>query len=64
MSASHCHPTIGGLHPVGTKFRIKVKLTDREGGGEYLFNSWQWEYEVVTEKEFAKLYPRRRKRAT
>lgn len=34
-------------YPVGTRFRIWAKLTDREGGGEYLYSSWQWKYEVL-----------------
>ena len=44
------------LHPVGTKFRIKVKLTDREGGTNFLYNSYRWPYYVVSDDEFRKLY--------
>ena len=44
-------------YPVGTKFRLKAKLTDREGGGEYLYSSYKWPYEVVTDAEFKRLYP-------
>jgi hypothetical protein len=33
--------------PVGTKFRLQVKLTDRKGGGEYLYSSFRWKFEVV-----------------
>jgi hypothetical protein len=43
-------------YPVGTKFRLKVKLTDRGGGGEYLFSSYKWSYNVITEDEFARLH--------
>lgn len=28
--------------PVGTRFRMKVKLTDREGRGDFLYSSFQW----------------------
>lgn len=35
-------------HPIGTTFRIKAKLTDREGGGEFLYSYWGWDYEVVS----------------
>lgn len=35
-------------HPLGTVFRIKAKLTDREGGGEFLYSYWGWDYEVVS----------------
>lgn len=42
--------------PVGTKFRLKVKLTNRHGSGEYLYNSYHWKYEVMSEEEFKSLY--------
>lgn len=35
-------------HPIGTTFLIKAKLTDREGGGEFLYSYWGWDYEVVS----------------
>lgn len=35
--------------PVGTKFRIKVKLSDRLGDGEFLYSYHGWPFEVVTE---------------
>ena len=35
-------------HPVGTRFKLKAKLTDRDGGGEYLYSYWGWKYEVVS----------------
>ena len=34
-------------HPIGTKFRIRAKLTDLEGGGEFLYSHHSWPYEVV-----------------
>ena len=33
--------------PVGTRFRIKAKLTDKEGGGEFLYSYFGWKFEVV-----------------
>lgn len=33
--------------PVGTKFRMKVKLTDKLGGGEFLYSYHGWPVEVV-----------------
>ncbi len=30
-------------YPVGSKFKVQVALTDRPGGGQYLFSSWQWD---------------------
>ena len=34
-------------YPVGTKFRIRAKLTDREDGGEFLYSYFGWKYEVL-----------------
>jgi hypothetical protein len=33
--------------PVGTRFRIKAKLTDKEGGGEFLYSYFGWKFEVI-----------------
>ena len=30
-------------YPVGTRFKIQVKLMKRPSGAEYLFSSWQWD---------------------
>jgi hypothetical protein len=38
-------------HPVGTRFKIRAKLTDRLGGGEFLYSYFGWDYEVLTELE-------------
>lgn len=35
-------------YPVGTVFRIRAKLTDREGGGEFLYSYHGWRVEVVS----------------
>ena len=42
-----CSRAMRKSHPVGTRFKVWAKLTDREGGGEYLYTSWQWPYKVV-----------------
>jgi hypothetical protein len=42
-----CSRSLVRDYPVGTRFRLRVKLTDREGGGEYLYSSWQWPFEVL-----------------
>ena len=34
-------------HPVGTRFMITAKLTDRRGGGEFLHSPYSWEFEVL-----------------
>lgn len=33
--------------PVGTKFRIFAKETDREGGPSFLYTHHSWPYEIV-----------------
>lgn len=42
-----CSKELSRDYPVGTRFRIKAKLTDREGGGEFLYSSYRWAYEVL-----------------
>lgn len=34
-------------YPIGTKFRLKLKLTDRLGEGEFLYSYYGWPVEVV-----------------
>lgn len=34
-------------YPVGTRFKIRAKLTDRLGGGEYLYSHFGWHVEVL-----------------
>jgi hypothetical protein len=42
-----CAKTLSKDFPVGTKFRIRAKLTDREGGGEFLYSYFGWKFEVI-----------------
>lgn len=35
-------------HPVGTKFKIKAKITAKEGGIEFLYSHYDWPYTVLT----------------
>lgn len=41
-----CSRSMRESHPVGTKFRIKVKQTDREGT-PFLYSYHGWAYDVV-----------------
>jgi hypothetical protein len=34
-------------YPIGTKFRIKVKLTNREDGTPFLYSHYKWNCEVI-----------------
>lgn len=42
-----CSKKLSKDYPVGTKFRIQTKLTDREGAGEYLYSYFGWPVEVL-----------------
>ena len=42
-----CSRAMRKNHPIGTKFRISVKETDREGGKPFLYTHHSWPYEVV-----------------
>jgi hypothetical protein len=33
--------------PLGTKFRIKAKITSRDGGTPFIYSSYKWNYEVL-----------------
>ncbi|MGB4347881.1 MAG: hypothetical protein WBJ21_15975, partial [Burkholderiaceae bacterium] len=35
------------LYPVGTRFKIRAKLTDREGSGDFLYSYHGWNVEVL-----------------
>jgi len=45
-----CSKTLSNNYPVGTKFKLKVKLTDRKGGGKYLYSYYKWSFEAFTDK--------------
>ena len=45
--AVECAKKLSRDYPVGTRFMLQAKLTDREGCGEYLYSSYRWEFEVV-----------------
>lgn len=42
-----CSKSMRKSHPLGTRFRILVKSTDREGGRPFLYSHYKWPYEVV-----------------
>lgn len=43
-----CSKKLSEDYPIGTKFILTAKLTDREDGGEYLYSYFGWKYEVVS----------------
>ena len=42
-----CSKSLSQRYPVGTRFRLRVKLTDKEGGGEFLYSYHGWPVKVV-----------------
>ncbi|RTK99792.1 MAG: hypothetical protein EKK57_08685 [Proteobacteria bacterium] len=37
-----CSKKLSTEYPVGTKFKLRVKLTDKEGGNPFLYSSYKW----------------------
>lgn len=54
-----CSGSMRKLHPVGTKFLIKAKLTEAYGT-PFLYSSYRWNYEVLSTSA-AKAYIERAK---
>lgn len=46
-----CSKRMRASHPVGTKFKIQAKIKRKEGGPEFLYTSYKWPYEVMSDKE-------------
>ena len=42
-----CSRSMRMQYPIGTKFRIYAKETDREGGKPFLYSHYDWPFEVV-----------------
>ena len=42
-----CASALKRHYPVGSVFRLRAKLTDRQGTGEYLYSHHSWDFEVV-----------------
>ena len=42
-----CSKKLSTEYPVGTKFKIRAKLTDREGAGDFLYSYHAWPFEVI-----------------
>lgn len=42
-----CSRSLTRDFPVGTRFRLQVKLTDRQGDGEFLYSYYGWPFEVL-----------------
>jgi hypothetical protein len=42
-----CSKSLSQRYSVGTRFRLRVKLTDKEGGGEFLYSYHGWPVKVL-----------------
>lgn len=42
-----CSKKLSRDYPVGTRFLITAKLSDREGGGEFVESYYGWPFEVL-----------------
>lgn len=40
-------------YPVGTKFILRCKVTDRQGSPPFLYTHYNWPYRVLTDAEAA-----------
>jgi hypothetical protein len=42
-----CSKALSRDYPVGTRFRIRAKITDREGSRPFLYSYFGWSHDVV-----------------
>lgn len=56
-----CSSKMRKKYPIGTKFKIMAKLSNREGGTPFLYTHYSWDYEVLSDEQaktfIAKHYP-------
>jgi hypothetical protein len=44
-----CSKELTNDYPVGTKFKIKAKITSKEGGKPFIYSHYKWTYIVLNE---------------
>lgn len=42
-----CSKSLSNDYSVGTKFKIKAKITNKEGGTSFIYSHYSWPYEVI-----------------
>jgi hypothetical protein len=42
-----CSKELSESYPVGTRFKIKAKITSRLGEGPYIYSHYKWTYTVL-----------------
>ncbi|PZQ94977.1 MAG: hypothetical protein DI539_30730 [Flavobacterium psychrophilum] len=45
-----CSRSLVTDYPVGTRFKIRAKITNREGGTPFISSHYTWRYEVLEKK--------------
>jgi hypothetical protein len=53
-----CSRDLVRKYPLGTRFRIRGKLTDLLGGGEFVYSHYSWPFEVLSEKDLPRVLSR------
>jgi hypothetical protein len=53
-----CSSKMRKAYPVGTKFLLQAKVTDREGGSPFLYAHYNSPYRVISEVEAKELIKR------
>ena len=46
-----CSRSMRKEYPVGTLFKLRAKVTSKEGGTPFLYSRHDWHYEVISETE-------------
>ena len=44
-----CSNSMKRDYPVGTKFRIRAKITSKEGGTPFIYSHYTWPFEVLND---------------
>jgi len=44
-----CSKSLSYSYPVGTRFRLRAKITNKEGGRPFLYSYFGWPYEVISD---------------
>jgi hypothetical protein len=49
-----CSKSLSYAHPVGALFRIRAKITSKEGGTSFVYSSYKWPVSIVSPEEAAR----------
>lgn len=43
-----CSKKMSYDYPIGTRFRIRAKITRKDGGTDFIYSHYKWPFEVVS----------------